>query len=269
MGRGEPNLAAEKLDVLKQSRVFYEPQLIALGLGIQELERQTLEELEISLNTVNDAIKDPSAFGKLRFAFSVSTGRAIIRPSSADDSQFEVSILPLLLERRKLILERSKELRGDEEIAKLQDLASNATQEDVREDLERRLEDLKADLKTQQAQQEERVAVQEREELMAKLALTELQTRAEIDMKKSKVRTEMWQSFLVRESVATIVGGFLLITITIILLIAMFFKLATPDTINNSFLVILGYFFGQATNRVLPHAKDNGSSQGDDTAHKL
>jgi hypothetical protein len=100
--------------------------------------------------------------------------------------------------------------------------------------------------------------------------LTELQARAEIEMKKSKARSETLQSFLARESVATIVGGFLLILIALVLLIAMFFKLTAPEIINNSFLVILGYFFGQATSNVLSHAKvkEGGSGQEDNTSQK-
>lgn len=135
------------------------------------------------------------------------------------------------------------------------------------EDGKLRPEVREAQLKERQAQLKANAEAAAKEELKAKLALVELQARAEIDMKKSKVRTEMWQSFLARESVATIVGGFLLILITVVLFIAMFFKLATSDVITNSFLIILGYFFGQATSRALPRMKDDGDSQRGDTAH--
>ena len=102
------------------------------------------------------------------------------------------------------------------------------------------------------------------------MALADLQARAEIDIKRAKNRSEIWQSWLARESVASIIGGVLLVLITIILLIAMFFKLTIPDIISNSFLVILGYFFGQATSSVLPGAKTKADEGGqeDDTSHK-
>jgi uncharacterized membrane protein YfcA len=56
-------------------------------------------------------------------------------------------------------------------------------------------------------------------------------------------------SFLERESVATILGGVLLIVITLAQIGAMLFKIAPSDTLNNTFLVVLGYFFGQSTSR--------------------
>ncbi len=62
-------------------------------------------------------------------------------------------------------------------------------------------------------------------------------------------RSKIWLSFLERESVATILGGVLLIVITLAQIGAMLFKIAPSDTLNNTFLVVLGYFFGQSTSR--------------------
>jgi septal ring factor EnvC (AmiA/AmiB activator) len=69
-------------------------------------------------------------------------------------------------------------------------------------------------------------------------------------------RLQAWQSFLQRESVATIVGSLLLFVIAVSLLIAMFRGVATSEIINNSFLVILGYFFGQTVSRNSNKAMD-------------
>lgn len=59
---------------------------------------------------------------------------------------------------------------------------------------------------------------------------------------------EKWtirKSLLERESVSTIMGAFLLFIITVVLLIAAFLKLITFKIIEDGFLVLLGYFFGQ------------------------
>lgn len=261
--------AAEQFDILKIIKTFFEPQLIALGLSSDQIGRQTQEELEQSLERVNEAIQHPDSFGKLRLR-ATAVGGWMIASSDSDSNVEEVNILPLLLERKKLILDRLRSLRINEEFAEVQNATRRAEQEGGREEEKHRLEEWGANLKKQQDQLKESAEAQKVEELKAKLALAELQARAEIDMKKAKTRSEIWQSFLARESVASIVGGFLLILIIIILFAAMFFKLTAPDIINNSFLVILGYFFGQATSRVLPRAKTkaDGSDQEDDTPHK-
>lgn len=260
--------AAKRYDMLELVKTVFEPQLIALGLSEDQIGRQTQEELEQSLERVNEAIQHPDSFGRLGLNLSSAAGWYITSGDS-DANVKEVNILPLLLERKKLILERLRGLHIDEELAKAQKATRNATLDDVGEDEKRRAEEWEANLKKQQEQLQKSAEAQKMEELKANLARAELQARAEIEMKKARARSEIWLSFLARESVATIVGGFLLILIIIILLIAMFFKLATPDIINNSFLVILGYFFGQATGRILPHVKtkDDGSRQEDDPTH--
>ena len=63
------------------------------------------------------------------------------------------------------------------------------------------------------------------------------------------MRSEVWRSFLERESVATIVGAILLVTLTVTLVTAMFIGTAASDVVSSSFLLILGYFFGQTASR--------------------
>jgi hypothetical protein len=44
-------------------RQNFEPQLARIGLSIEQIERQSLEELNQSLAKVNDAISHPEGFG--------------------------------------------------------------------------------------------------------------------------------------------------------------------------------------------------------------
>jgi hypothetical protein len=60
-------------------------------------------------------------------------------------------------------------------------------------------------------------------------------------------KVQVWHSLLERESVATIVGAFILIIFTLCLTIAMFTGFTPSEVITNAFLLILGYFFGQST----------------------
>jgi len=93
----------EQLDLLGIMRLFFEPQLIALGLSKDQIGSQTAEELKQSLERVNDAIQNPNSFGKLRLRMTAEAGWVIAKADS-DSNVEEVNILPLLLERKKLIL---------------------------------------------------------------------------------------------------------------------------------------------------------------------
>lgn len=66
---------------------------------------------------------------------------------------------------------------------------------------------------------------------------------AEMLERKSKV----WFRLLERESASTIIGGILLILIMGFHVISPFLKVTIPETLDNAFLIILGYFFGQST----------------------
>lgn len=72
------------------------------------------------------------------------------------------------------------------------------------------------------------------------------QRKVELLERKSKV----WRTFIGRETVATIIGGMLLLVLAGSLIIAMFIGTEISEIVTNSFLVLLGYFFGQSTARV-------------------
>jgi hypothetical protein len=80
--------------------------------------------------------------------------------------------------------------------------------------------------------------------------LAETQARnlkLEVDLQER--RTAIRQSWLARESIASIVGAILLLLLAGTLIVAMFTGTTVVDVIANSFLLILGYFFGQSVGR--------------------
>src|ERR1044072_1514744 len=99
MGRLENVTKAARIDVLETARIFFEPQLIAIGLSKDQIEKQTREELEQSLERVNEAINHPDAFGILRLKATAEAG--LIITTAQSESTVEISILPLLLERKR------------------------------------------------------------------------------------------------------------------------------------------------------------------------
>jgi hypothetical protein len=112
---GFSSLEASREELVRQ---HFEPQLARLGLSAEQIESQNLDELNESLVKVNDAIAHPQAFGTLKISIGAK-GNFLI---SRQEAHFEVGILPMLLERKGLILSRIKSLAGERRIESLKDL---------------------------------------------------------------------------------------------------------------------------------------------------
>ena len=78
--------------------------------------------------------------------------------------------------------------------------------------------------------------------------------RAQMDHDKlsaelSERRTKLWLEILGRESVATVLGGILIVVIILAEVTAFFLDKQVPQILDNTLLILLGYFFGQTTAR--------------------
>lgn len=56
----------------------------------------------------------------------------------------------------------------------------------------------------------------------------------------------VWKLLLERQSVATLLGAFLLVSMFLYISVAALGGVVVPSLVGNAFLLILGYFFGQA-----------------------
>jgi hypothetical protein len=242
MSAGPPRAPTMTTELDRIVSQFFDPQLRRLGLTEDQIKHQDLAELEVSLQKVNDAVDKPDSFGKVRVKFGGEFGAVIVM--SASDYHVELGILPLLLERKGQILDRIRALRPEQQLNELrEDIASNVDDPQARDHLikviDQRFEqqrEAREKLDHEQAQVEaERIEAREREQ------------RLQIEIRER--RSAIYHSFLERESVASVVGALLLLALAATLIIAMFTHVATSVIIANSFLLILGYFFGQATTR--------------------
>ena len=221
----------------ESAKKFFEPVLNQNNLGTQQIEEQSLEELERSLELINHMIDHPEQFGVFKVkatatAFVIST-----------DSHFELGILPFLLERKRLILERIAFLRGAQEIERIKDVIKETTDTDV----QTRLVNMVSELQVEFHASLEKLRATERERIDAEVDQTVKLQRAAAET--FQIKSKVWLSFLQRESMATLIGAVLLILITLTLISFNIFNKEAADILNNAFLVILGYFFGQAVGR--------------------
>lgn len=104
---------ASKQIEFEQARQFFEHQLATIGLNKNNIEGQTPDQLEESLERVNDAIKVPQGFGTLKFKIN---GKGDLVVTSDSDYHYEIGVLPFLLETKKLLQERISLLRSNQKI---------------------------------------------------------------------------------------------------------------------------------------------------------
>ncbi len=91
-------------------------QLHPLKLTKDLIYDQGFRELKESLERIEDAIRNPQQFGTVKL--KVDTEGNVLLAESISDSNYELGILPILLERKKLIVERLKAFSGDEQMGK-------------------------------------------------------------------------------------------------------------------------------------------------------
>lgn len=194
-----------------------EQRLETLGLGRNQIENyETVEELENSLERLNECLNE-------------------INPSPFTLSGVFYS--KYINERKKLILDRICLLKGEQIKAVVDDTSERQSREEIKNEVDNLLSEI------EETKKKSKEIDGEQKELELKIWLSQEEMR--IKQRESISRT--WLSFLEKESMASILGGFLLLSILIAQLVSLFQKLEVPDILNNSFLVILGYFFGQST----------------------
>lgn len=246
MGRGvdlaQTNLLQKQSELARQ---HFDSQLIPLGLSREQIEAQSLEELEQSLMQVNDAIDHPEAFGSLKLKVTADLGLVISQASA--ESFTEVGILPILLERKRLILERIALLKSQSRIGSLEAIAKTVSETETRESIQAEIDKLRLEFaaSAKQTRETEEQAMQARLQYQMEFELH----KAKVEAERAKTRTQAYQAYLTRDTIATLIGAILLVVLTVAQLLAMFFHVESTEIVNNSFLVILGYFFGQTVAR--------------------
>ncbi|MGW6732787.1 hypothetical protein [Streptomyces sp. NPDC055013] len=229
---------------------MYEPILDSLGLSESAIKAYGLQDLELALTRVNEAISHPDQFGKVPI-------RGAVKAWVVEQPEVTIGILPFLLERKRLILERIKELRSEEKLDGLQDLVDRLAAGPEKDALKEQLAALEAEAAA--ARERERAAAQvdsaaqamvvegwHQEREAKEEAEDELKKIHEAQLLKEEIAARKWNRRVSREPIATLVGAVLLIALTTVFVVSMFLKIVPSTLLSNSFLIILGYFFGQS-----------------------
>jgi hypothetical protein len=117
---------------------FFEAQLETIGLSREQVEQQSIPELEDSLMRVDEALRAPESFGVLRLSATADASVFLVKSNSG--SHIEVGVVPLLLARKKAIIERLRLLRAQRPIKSLTDLIDTVPDQGLRQQLSTELE---------------------------------------------------------------------------------------------------------------------------------
>src|SRR5216683_4458714 len=235
MGRG-PLTGAEKAreEILKQAEFYFEPLLYQSGLSENQILSQTLPELYQSLENINEIIKHPSSFG----VFKMTSNVGVVLGNA--QTEVQLGALPILLERKTVIIDRIRVLEGEQNIEKILNKVEESSEPGLKQEIEKIMAEAEKLRQLSKETEQERLEAQ----AVANERLDWL-TRSKEEREAFKEKWEIWRSFLERESVSTIIGAFLLIILTLSLIVASFTHITTSQILDNGFLVLLGYFFGQ------------------------
>ncbi|MGW2563091.1 hypothetical protein ACWCXB_28415 [Streptomyces sp. NPDC001514] len=217
---------------------FYDPVLSVIGLTEQQIQSLDLPGLQEALTRVNDAIANPDQFPKVELAARAGKVVGMLADSTMSAS---MGVLPLLLQRKRLILERISDLRSQEKIGGLRELIDRIPDEDTKRELGERLDALERS--ASESEHLARDAADEQSEL-------QFQRERELQLLKIQLSERRWKlrsAQLARESMAPMIGALLLVGLAVTLVVAMFAKVEVSALVSNSFLIILGYFFGQSS----------------------
>ena len=200
-------ISAQEYDYIINQHKFFD---LSKKLVESKIKTQDLHELKLSLSEIENIIK------------------------IEEDTIKSVELF--LLQKKRLILDRIQEISSYKKIENLQDMVNLLPEEEVKQNLITELESLREGAEKYQ---------QEVQDISAR------ETEAKIKLEQQHIdglerKSKIWLSFLQRESAASIIGGLVLLMLTLALIGGMIFG-RESQILSNGFLVILGYFFGQSS----------------------
>jgi hypothetical protein len=208
----------------------------------KDLGEQSAEELDASLQKLNAVIETPELVS-IDWSILGSFADSVVPDKKAFD---EDVIIPKLLDRKSFILRRIAIVDSQDQVEKIKDAAAANIQDSAdRMSMIKSIDTITKESMTRikTLEQQADTIAEKREAWILDYDIMEKKVRLK------ERRSRLYRSWVERESVASIVGGILLLGLGIALVVAMFIGTTASEVVTSSFLLILGYFFGQSTAR--------------------
>ncbi|WP_280265818.1 hypothetical protein [Nocardia wallacei] len=184
------------------------------------MSREQLEEKYVELSAKIEAARKPSP------------------ASSEAELRKYLDRIDSYLFQRRMVADKIAQRSRRDEIGEIKEaVESKVADPEVRQEL--------SDLVTEVARRQDELAAR----------LDESDDAVDQELRKIEVQQRRWdmrKSMLEREPAAVLIGGLLLLVLTLALIIATFSHTTVPDVLTNMILLILGFFFGQTTSTNRP-----------------
>ncbi len=237
-------------DLVSEIAARWETELSKRDLDKASIDDQRPSELRDSLERITALVEDPSPLPTLWYD---PTERKFDWDLAGAEEAGRILPDSVLLNRREYILSQLQRATDLEKADLSREHAEPSLDDKARELIESELEELAAEdarLERLRNETEERRDMQAFELQIQEANLVAEERRADIAIREklaaAEAKSQWWQTRLSRDSIAAIVGGVLLIGFATAVIVAMFVDTDITDVVQNSFLLILGYFFGAA-----------------------
>ncbi|WP_291728326.1 hypothetical protein [Bernardetia sp.] len=214
--------------------------------AILNTSKSKLETLSINeLNQIKNKIDDILTNHDSELHFSYKLGVDFLREEFINEEDYFLSFsynaTHFLLDIKKAIINEISSKTEDKKITSIYELVNAISEDDLRQKLTQELNELREQtgefkIEKERLDEEEARFNSEKKEL-------EL-TKDKLDI--FDKRSQIWLRIFGKESIASILGGFLLLIMSISFIVAMFTGTEISNIVESAFLLILGYFFGQS-----------------------
>jgi hypothetical protein len=228
----------------------WESELASQRLSEADIDAQSSGDLADSLTRLDELLKDPRLLSPLWIDMSSESPITYTDEKSAPNHAIEMTPESLLRGRRAQILRKSKLANEAAKAELFHELDENSLDGVEKQSIEDKLERLDVEEVHLDELRNEGNALDARRKFENEME------RRRFDLVAEKTRFGLRSQWRSRESIAAIVGGALLISFAITAIVAMFTGTEITDVVQNSFLLILGYFFGAAVGRRPDGAND-------------
>jgi hypothetical protein len=227
-----------------EEKAYNEIDLIISKQGLSQENLDSLEttELKEKLEFINQHLDDKSKAQELaRIRFKRDEDFQL--PKEIDQTMIGWNFGPEknLLDKKKYVLDLIKRNSTEKSLQNFDSLIETLDDAPLKTKLKEGVENFKNE-SGELAKEERKLDEKEKQLTSEDREIERSQRKLDLLDKKSKI----WTKILSKEAMTPSIGGFLLILLSLTLVVAMFVNVEITETIETSFLLILGYFFGQS-----------------------
>lgn len=196
---------------------------------VENISKMSLEELKTHLAEFDKQIDRTRAY--------INALERDFGDAKQDEIRVSKNFVRSLIYKKAQLERRKRKLESEESFENIQELIQETVSD------EKTKERLRKELEQYQLNSQKII---EFEQNKAESAILQAE---QLKMEMLERRSKVFRSFLEKESASTLIGAALVILIVIAHIVSFFRPIEVPLTLDNAFLIILGYFFGQSTNQ--------------------